>query len=136
MPARSILHLNIRVAPARLEECREFYCSVLGLVAGERPPFESTGFWLYAGTMPLVHLVAAADPGFAGATPESPLQHVAFDCSGLAAVLATLEAQGIHYRLSRVPLLGSIQIQLADPVGIGIELSFDPQEGPAVCASR
>jgi len=76
----AILHINIRVPAHKLAQCRDFYCNVLGLSVGPRPPFESHGFWLYAGAAPVVHLVqmSAAEAAAEVAHGRSALDHVAF----------------------------------------------------------
>jgi catechol 2,3-dioxygenase-like lactoylglutathione lyase family enzyme len=122
---RTILHINIGVDRAGLEECRDFYCDVLGLTVGARPPFASVGYWLYASGEPLVHLVVA-EPEQRGAEPRpSALRHVAFECSDLPAALARLQARGVAYSISLVPGLDMAQVNFKDPVGVGIELSFN-----------
>ena len=50
--------------------------------------------------------------------------HVAFTCTGLAAMRARLDALGISYRLADVPLTRQTQIFLEDPAGNGVELNF------------
>jgi catechol 2,3-dioxygenase-like lactoylglutathione lyase family enzyme len=126
----TILHINIRVPAHELALCRDFYCDVLGLRVGPRPPFESNGFWLYAGAAPVVHLVQMSAPQ---AAPEvshggSVLDHVAFGCSGLQAALGRLQRHGIAYTISQVPVLNQTQVTVKDPAGVGIELSFEATE--------
>ena len=121
-----IIHVNIRVPAAQLSACRDFYCEFLELVVGPRPPFTSMGLWLYAGRLPVVHLVA--EEALAAKTPSighAALDHVAFRCRGLRATLERLQARNIGYRISTVPTLDVIQVSFADPVGVGIELSFE-----------
>jgi catechol 2,3-dioxygenase-like lactoylglutathione lyase family enzyme len=62
MPAQSLNHYTIRVRD--LEETKDFYCNVVGLTVGERPPLPFPGYWLYCGGVPVVHLVGlrAEDP--------------------------------------------------------------------------
>ena len=57
MPIRALHHVNLRGSPAQIAKMKDFDCNVLGLREGPRPPFLSTGAWLYAGGCPLVHLV-------------------------------------------------------------------------------
>jgi catechol 2,3-dioxygenase-like lactoylglutathione lyase family enzyme len=126
----AILHINIRVPEHQLAPCRDFYCNVLGLSVGPRPPFESNGFWLYAGAAPVVHLVQMSP---AEASPEvshgrSALDHVAFECSGLQTALERLQRHGIPYTISKVPVLSQTQVTAKDPAGVGIELSFEAAE--------
>jgi catechol 2,3-dioxygenase-like lactoylglutathione lyase family enzyme len=130
MLVQNLLHINIRVPQAQLAGCRDFYCNVLGLTEGPRPPFESVGFWLYADDAPLVHLVAGAAemPGRVAGHPS--LDHVAFSCKGLRSTLARLNANAVRYSISRVPVLNLTQVNLTDPAGVGIELSFGSDEEP------
>jgi len=120
-----IIHINLRVPAEKLEACRSFYCDILGLTAGPRPPFASVGYWLYAQGAAVVHLVgestATAVPGHG----HPSMDHVAFDCTDLSATLDTLQTHQIPYRLSTVPTLDIVQVNFTDPVGVGIELSFE-----------
>ena len=59
MPAIGFSHYNLRAPRALLDELREFYCDVVGLELGARPPFRSFGYWLYAGGHPVLHLSEA-----------------------------------------------------------------------------
>ena len=121
----NIIHVNIRVAAAELDACRDFYREFLELEVGPRPPFSSTGFWLYAGSLPVVHLVAEESPAQTPRFGHAALDHVAFRCTGLSATLERLKARGIQYRVGTVPTLDVIQVSFNDPVGVGIELSFE-----------
>ena len=49
-------HVNIIGSPELVAKCRTFYIDILGLQEGYRPPFRSSGFWLYAGKAANVHL--------------------------------------------------------------------------------
>jgi len=103
---------------------------VLGLSVGPRPPFESTGFWLYSDAAPVVHLVqmSAAETAADVSHGRSALDHVSFRCSDLQAALARLQQHGIAYRVSKVPVVNQIQLLATDPAGVGIELSFEAAE--------
>ena len=120
MPPRGLDHVNIAGPPELIERCRVFYTRVLGLEEGPRPPFRSRGFWLYASQHAIVHLVERAETR----EGESALDHFAFVCDGLEAMRATLDGQGIEYRLDYVPATQHTQIFLRDPAGVGIELNF------------
>jgi catechol-2,3-dioxygenase len=134
----AILHINIRVPAHKLALCRDFYCHVLGLSVGPRPPFESTGFWLYANGTPVVHLVqmAAAETAPDVSHGRSALDHVAFGCSGLPAALARLQQHGIAYTIGKVPVLNQTQLLCRDPAGVGIELSFEAAETTSANQAR
>jgi catechol 2,3-dioxygenase-like lactoylglutathione lyase family enzyme len=125
---RNLLHINIRVPHSQLAGCRDFYCNVLGLTEGPRPPFDSTGFWLYADGSPIVHLVAQSLSETAREPGHSSLDHVAFGCTGLRSTLARLKDNAIRYSISKVPVLNLTQINFIDPAGVGIELSFEATE--------
>ena len=55
MVVSRLQHVNIRCSDAVAS--RNFYVTLMGLKEGPRPPFESQGYWLYAGSEPVVHLV-------------------------------------------------------------------------------
>jgi catechol 2,3-dioxygenase-like lactoylglutathione lyase family enzyme len=121
----AIHHVNIRAPAGDIAKLRQFYCDILGFREGWRPPFESRGHWLYAGTHPVLHLVE----GDAGAATASAgiVDHVAFRCSDLAPVIEKLRGRGIEFRLMRVPSLGDQQLQFRDPLGLGVELNVGEQ---------
>jgi glyoxylase I family protein len=122
MTIANLDHVNINAPRTVIEECRTFYVEVLGMYEGERPPFRSEGYWLYAGGQPLVHLTVAAMRPIvsSGRTPD----HVAFACEDFDATVATLRAKGVTFRVTEVPLTGQRQVFLQDPAGVGIELGF------------
>ena len=62
MPAQSLNHYTIRVRD--LEATKDFYCDIVGLTVGDRPPLNFPGYWLYCGGVPTVHLIGyrAEDP--------------------------------------------------------------------------
>ena len=43
-----------------VDATRAFYCGLLGLVDGKRPPFGFPGLWLYAGDRPILHVIGRA----------------------------------------------------------------------------
>jgi len=55
MTVKNLDHFNIRASGPLLEELREFYCDLIGLSEGFRPPFEEAGYWLYAGDLAILH---------------------------------------------------------------------------------
>ena len=73
-----------------IDRTRDFYCDVVGLTVGDRPPLEFPGYWLYAGATACVHIAerrayAAHAASLGLAVPESdpglgsgPLDHIAF----------------------------------------------------------
>ena len=121
MTIEAIHHVNIRAPAGYIAKLRDFYCEIVGLREGWRPPFASRGYWLYAGPHPLVHLVEGDE--VEGQASEGGVDHVAFRCSDLAPMIERLRNRGIEYQLSRVPSLGDEQLLLRDPLGIGVELT-------------
>jgi catechol 2,3-dioxygenase-like lactoylglutathione lyase family enzyme len=60
MPLGGLQHYTIE--PADLERTRDFYCAVLGLENGDRPPLDFSGYWLYSGGVATVHLMGTRKP--------------------------------------------------------------------------
>ena len=116
------LHINIRCAD--VEATRHFYVRALGLTVGARPPFESTGYWLYLDGRPILHIVQrkAEETVHDGA---GSLDHVAFHGVDFDATRASLRAAGITFREVAASINGSPQIFVHDPNGIKIEIEFD-----------
>jgi catechol 2,3-dioxygenase-like lactoylglutathione lyase family enzyme len=128
MPVLGLHHVNLRGSPTQMREVRDFYCNVLGLKDGPRPPFSSTGAWLYAGKSPLVHLVEDSSMPHGTGPAGAAVDHVAFACQGLDELRQRLEARGVTYSISHVPLTGEVQINLRDPSGMKVELAFAPDD--------
>lgn len=128
MPATGFSHYNLRAPRALLEELRDFYCDIVGLHAGYRPPFGSFGYWLYAGEQAVLHLSEARPAENRPSQPHSTFDHAAFRCTGRAEYERTLAARGIEYRTARVPQTGLLQIFFTDPAGNGVELNFEGQD--------
>lgn len=127
MPVHAVHHFNIRAPAAELRVLRDFYCDVIGLSEGFRPPFRSSGFWLYADGVAVLHLSAMSNGETLPDVSQrrSALDHVALRCSGLESILARLDGCGIAYSITEVPLVGQTQVFLKDPSGLGVELNFE-----------
>jgi glyoxylase I family protein len=123
MPATGLNHYNIRAGQPLIGRVRDFYVDVIGLREGDRPPFNFPGHWLYAGDMPVVHLVETQAQQ-TSAPPAGTLDHVAFTCTGFDEFEARLKEQGIGYRKSDVPGARVKQLFVQDPAGNGVELNF------------
>ena len=124
MTVKNLDHFNIRASEPLLEELREFYCDLIGLSEGFRPPFEEPGYWLYAGELAILHLsVAGADESLPSHV-ESTLNHVALECSDKSVFEKRLDENAIPYENASVPGTTVEQIFVKDPAGNGIELSF------------
>ena len=60
MPLGGLQHYTIE--PQDLERTKNFYCEVLGLENGDRPPLDFPGYWLYSGGVATVHLMGTRKP--------------------------------------------------------------------------
>ncbi len=112
-------HANILTAD--LAGMIRFYVDVLGLENGWRPPFDNVGAWLYAGGMPVVHLVEVE------VTPkhEGRIEHFALAGEDMAGFLADLTTHGVEYVLGHVPGTEITQVNIFDPDGNHIHVDFE-----------
>lgn len=128
MPVGAFDHYNLRAARPVLEELRAFYCDVVGLTVGDRPPFRRFGYWLYAGERPVLHLSEADDSETRSRTAVTTFAHAAFNCTERTEFERRLRQLGIAYRTAQVPLLNLEQLFFRDPAGNGVELQFEASE--------
>jgi catechol 2,3-dioxygenase-like lactoylglutathione lyase family enzyme len=132
MPAQSLNDYTIMARD--LEATRTFYEEVVGLKAGDRPPLNFPGYWLYCGDVPTVHLLGyrAEEP----VIPDGPsypaktgrLDHIAFSCVGLKDMKANLDSKKIKYDERVLPRLNMTQLFYLDPDGIAVECNFPAEE--------
>ena len=140
-------HISIRSND--LDACERFYCGLLGLQVGPRPPFLFPGLWLYAGDTAVysnaaVHIIGVErkDPAVprqslddrreAGMQGTGSIDHVAFFATGLSETRARLKSNGVACRERTVPALGLHQVFVDDPNGVVVELNFAAEEAAAV----
>jgi catechol-2,3-dioxygenase len=128
MKVLSLSHYNLRAPRELLDALRDFYTEVVGLNAGERPPFMSFGYWLYAGDQAVLHLSEARRDEGPRVQATTTFDHVAFNCSGRREFESKLAQRGIRYELDHVPQTGLVQLFFDDPAGNGVELSFAGDE--------
>lgn len=135
MSLNSLDHCSIRTV--KLQETRDFYVDILGMVDGDRPEFPFPGNWLYVDDVAVVHLV--------GVDPEDPsglmeylggevsaealdgsgaFDHIAFRARAPERLRERLEDKGYPYRERKVPNMDLFQIFVEDPNGIMIELNY------------
>src|SRR3954470_5889794 len=105
-------HFNITASAEVIESVRDFYVEVLGLSVGERPGFRREGFWLYAGTEPLVHLTTEDGDDTRATNARTAFDHVVFSCEGLGEFVERLERAGVEYGVDEVASLGQVQLSL------------------------
>jgi len=122
---------HFTVLTSDLDATLAFYCDVLGLESGPRPPFDFPGAWLYSGAQAVLHVIAGrALP----AEPAGVIDHMAFSASGLAETVARLKKNGINSDLRRLPGSGQWQLFFNDPSGARVELDFDATEAAPIDA--
>jgi catechol 2,3-dioxygenase-like lactoylglutathione lyase family enzyme len=134
MPLGVLQHFTIE--PSDLERTKDFYCDVLGLENGDRPPLGFPGYWLYSGGVPTVHLLGPRQPreGIVVRSAEKKFDdtgrfdHIAFAATDMAGVCQRLTDKKVKFREQIVPRTGAGQIFLYDPDGVGVELNFPPED--------
>ncbi|MBI1210377.1 MAG: glyoxalase [Alphaproteobacteria bacterium] len=139
MTVSRLAHVSLRTP--NLETAREFYCGVLGLRAGYRPPFPFPGLWLYDESgVAVVHLIACSDgaDGYLGRRESGVgdvLDHVAFAAQDWPSLKLRLETRGLSYQVRVVPELEQQQVFVRDPCGAVVELLF-PADASAALPNR
>lgn len=130
-----ITHMQHYMVLAKdLEKTRHFYCDVLGLRAGERPPFRFKGLWIYAGEVACIHVAERASYDSTSRTDENPadpndhgsgsVDHIAFAATDYDELVATLTRHGLAFRSTQVPGRPLRQLFVYDPDGIQIEINI------------
>jgi len=140
MPAESLNHYTIQARD--VEKTKDFYEQIVGLKVGDRPPLNFPGYWLYCGGTPTVHLLGYQ--ANAKVIPDGPsypaetgrLDHIAFSCTGLKDMKATLQAHSIKYDERVLPRLNMTQLFYLDPDGIAVECNFPAAETEAHAAAE
>ena len=127
MQVTKLDHVNVHTA--NLDTMVEWYGRVLGMKAGERPPFPFPGAWLYCGGEPAVHLVGVdKQPQTSGLQVE----HFAFSAVGLKDFLERLHKNAVRYDARKVPRSDGVQINVWDPDGNHIHIDFAGAETAGV----
>ena len=127
MNLHSLDHVNLRTE--NLKELVEWYCKILGLVEGNRPPFSFPGAWLYLGDKAVIHIVGIKEKL---STKEPKIEHFAFSASGLDSFIDRLEIQNIPFEAIRVPEYKIFQININDSDGNHIHIDFHSKEADAL----
>lgn len=108
-----------------LDATLAFYCGVLGLRSGSRPPLDFPGAWLYIGKQAVLHIVAGRP---LPADPAGVLDHMAFSADDLPGTVTRLKDNQIDYELRRQAGAGMWQLFCHDPSGARVELDFDASQ--------
>ncbi len=94
------------------------------------PDFPFPGAWMYAGDVPVVHLVPVkVAPPKAG---DLALEHAAFRAQGLPEFLERLQTAGEPMRIVRVPDMPLVQVNVWDPDGNHLHVDFDAAEAEGI----
>ena len=120
----SINHIQLVAEKDLVLKLRNFYCDVVGLTEGFRPPFERFGFWLYIADKDVLHLITPKE-GDGRSSQKSSFDHVAFKTDNYHGVLKRLKTLNIVYEEKPIPGMAAHQIFLKDPAGNRVELNFD-----------
>lgn len=106
-----------------LDTVKHFFCHIVGLTDGERPPFRFDGHWLYQDGKAILHLVKS-NSDLPPAKLASRIDHIAFRVESESewnTLIAKLQADDITYRSSEVPATGERQLFVAPVPGVMIE---------------
>jgi len=122
---------HVLVLSDELDATRDFYCEVVGLHEGNRPPLEFPGYWLYAESpAACLHLadrgaylrhIATMGLG-AGNGSGGEVDHIAFDARDYESASARIEGNGITPVRNNVPG-GPRQLFVDDPNGVRVEIN-------------
>jgi catechol 2,3-dioxygenase-like lactoylglutathione lyase family enzyme len=117
-----------------IDKTKTFYCDVLGLMPGPRPPLQFAGYWLYLGDIPCIHIgewtsytAHSRELGIPVTTPApgtGPLDHIAFNGRNYGEIRARLERLGVAFSENVVHENGLRQMFLADPNGVKLEINI------------
>ena len=106
-----------------LETVKHFFCHIVGLTDGERPPFRFDGHWLYQDGKPVLHLVKS-NSDLPPAKLASRIDHIAFRVENQSewnTLIGKLQADNITFRASEVPATGERQLFVSPVPGVMIE---------------
>ena len=122
---------HVNVYTHDLAALSAWYQNILGMRAGERPPFKATGIWLYVEDQPCVHMTQVKERR---QNNQPGIEHFAFSATNIGEFLDRLDTHHIRYRTAIVPKLGTIQVNFHDPDGNHIHVDFAESERDALHA--
>ncbi|MDR5803021.1 MULTISPECIES: VOC family protein [unclassified Caballeronia] len=115
-------HVTI-VAPD-CDSMMRFFVDIAGMSVGPRPPFGVSGYWLYLGARPAVHLIAKGDASVAAHPDATRIDHLALridDEAEWRTLIDRLECRGYAYRIAEVPLARERQLFVRLAPGVVVE---------------
>ncbi|HEY3728489.1 MAG TPA: VOC family protein [Solirubrobacteraceae bacterium] len=125
---------HVLVLSDDIDRACEFYEHAVGLRAGERPAFDFTGYWMYAGSTPCLHIADRASYRAHALTlglevPErisgpGQVDHIAFGATDYEAFSERLARAGVQPLRREIPGGGPRQLFFFDPDGQRIEINF------------
>jgi len=117
-----------------IEKTKNFYCDVLGMHVGFRPPLKFDGYWVYLGDIPVIHIgewktytkhsEELGIPVTRPAPGTGPLDHIAFNGVDFDEIAARLKKHGVKAGVNVVPGASLRQLFFNDPNGIKIEINI------------
>jgi len=129
MPITQMQHYM--VLSKNLEKTRHFYCDVLGLRTGFRPPFDFEGLWIYVGDVAVVHVATQTSYEVSGRVEAAgkrhgsgSVDHIAFAGTDYDELVGSFTKHGVSYRATQVPGSDLRQLFVFDPDGIQIEINI------------
>ena len=121
---------HVLVLSDDIDATRDFYCRVVGLRVGERPPLEFPGFWLYADSTPCLHIAERqayrAHAARLGMNTNGPVDHIAFSGTDYDQLTERLERNSVAAIRNNVPG-GPRQLFIEDPNGVRVEINVRHQ---------
>jgi catechol 2,3-dioxygenase-like lactoylglutathione lyase family enzyme len=129
MTVNALDHFNIIAED--IDATARFYADILGLDRRDGPPGlpPHQVQWMYDGQgRAIVHINSvdcpraydrAVAPG-----PTGAVHHIALNCSGFDAMIATLDTNAIGRKVNRIDSVGLRQIFIHDPNDVVLELNF------------
>ena len=141
MPVSHLEHFLIQCAD--IEATAAWYVRVLGLRDGQHPDFKIPVKWLYAGDRDVIHITEGGSKvsenrmrylgqQSTALSGTGVIDHVAFRCTELKAMMAHLNAVGAPFKTRRVDDQGLFQIFLFDPNEVKVELNYDGAEAVGI----
>ena len=117
-----------------IEATKDFYEQVLEFKVGFRADLGFSGYWLYLNEVPVIHIAEwesytehSLEQGIPVTTPSHStgvFDHIAFNGTNAQEMIDRLDALNIAFHRNDVPVANVVQLFLADPNGLKIELNY------------